>query len=294
MGVNENYYENKRHGNPEFPICLYESVYSGFKNCYLHWHKEFEIMHIVKGEADVYIDGHIFNVHPGDIVFISKNELHQIRQVMGADFLTINAIVFDLSLLSGEDQDIVDNTVFKPLRDGHTIIFEVVRPGDPGYDQIHERIVMMTTNLKTKTKLFEVLIKSDMYALFFNLLRFGYIKDNDILVPQTNQLRIIKKAAAHLSEHLHERITVKKLALQFGYSEFHFSRLFKQHTGNTINDFINEMSINRSKALLTRSDLSLDEIAQEVGYSNSGYFIQVFKRHNSGLTPNKYRQITKK
>ncbi|HOJ44902.1 MAG TPA: AraC family transcriptional regulator [Bacilli bacterium] len=294
MGVDANYYENKKHGEPEFPIRLYESVYSGFKNCYLHWHKEFELMHVIKGEADVYIDGHIFNVHPGDIVFVSRNELHQIRQVMGADFLTINAIVFDLSLLSGHENDLVEKAVFKPLREGQTIIFEILHPGDPGYDFIIERIITIEDNLKTKPKMFEMLIKSEMYALFFNLARFGYLQESHVFVPQTNQLRMIKKAAAFLSEHLSERITIKQLAEKFGYSEFHFSRLFKKHTGNTINDFINEMSINRSKALLTRSDLSLDEIAQEVGFSNAGYFIQVFKRHNSGLTPNKYRILSQK
>ncbi|MFA5235969.1 MAG: AraC family transcriptional regulator [Bacilli bacterium] len=295
MGVNENFYENKQHGEPDFPIRLYESVYSGFKDCYLHWHKEFEIMHVLKGQADIYIDGVIERAHPGDILFVPKNALHHIKQIMGKDVLAIDAIVFDLDLLGGTERDFVERSLITPIAEAKMAVTQIVHPEDPGYSILIGRIKEIRDMMKEKPSWFQVMVKSELYALVFHLIKFGYlVSREESYIPNTKQLSMIKKAAAYLSEHLEERLTIKKLAEKFGYTEYHFSRLFKKHTGNTINGFINDLSMNRAKHLLTRTGLSLDEIAQEVGYNGASYFIQAFKRFNSGLTPNKYRALMTK
>lgn len=289
MGVYENFYENKRHGEPDFPIRLYESFYDGFKDCYLHWHKEFEIMHIIKGCADIYIDGQIERAHPDDLILINKNCLHHIKQLESNDVLRINATVFDMSILRGLDNDYVQESFIGPLLDNQLKIVNAVRPDDAGYNHLVASVIEIENILKTKPLGYQILVKSELFRFVYNLMKYGFLDREESPVKDSIQLSMIKQAAAYISEHLEDKLTIKKLAELFGYSEFHFARLFKKHTGNSINTFISNISMNKAKHLLTYTELSLEDIAQKIGYSSASYFIQIFKQQNSGLTPKKYR-----
>lgn len=73
-----------------------------------------------------------------------------------------------------------------------------------------------------------------------------------------------------------------------GISGSYLSRLFKKRTGQNFIDHLLETRISHAKFLLETSSLSIAEISQKSGFSESTYFTQVFKK-NVGLTPSQYR-----
>lgn len=79
------------------------------------------------------------------------------------------------------------------------------------------------------------------------------------------------------------------LADMIGISTAHMCRIYKQYTGNTINDIIAEKRMDQARRLLTDTNMSVGEIAEKVGYINPSYFYRVFKKAN-GVTPNEYRK----
>jgi two-component system response regulator YesN len=85
-------------------------------------------------------------------------------------------------------------------------------------------------------------------------------------------------------------ISLNSVAEELNLNPAYISRLFKQITGQPFVDVLKKARIERSKELLVQSDLKINEISKQVGYSNSYYFIKVFK-DMMGLTPGEYKKM---
>lgn len=102
---------------------------------------------------------------------------------------------------------------------------------------------------------------------------------------------LISAAKAAVHENLSE-ITPEKMAesVCMGYSKFR--KVFKEYTGFSPLQYIQEVRISIAKELLTNTSKSIKEISFELGYENKDYFFTVFKKV-SGLTPVAYRKYTR-
>jgi len=110
-----------------------------------------------------------------------------------------------------------------------------------------------------------------------------YIQSNIRSIPS-----VVMDAISFIQLHLHEDLTVKKLAARANLNEDYFSRLFKQFTGLRPIKHIHDKRAERAQYLITTTDLSYQQIAIETGFENLPYFSKVFKSM-TGMTPGKYR-----
>ena len=78
------------------------------------------------------------------------------------------------------------------------------------------------------------------------------------------------------------------MAEAFGMSAPNLSTAFKKATGTTILDYATRLKITKAKELLTGSNMTLQDIALEVGYYNPTSFIRRFKQL-TGMTPGEYK-----
>jgi len=74
-----------------------------------------------------------------------------------------------------------------------------------------------------------------------------------------------------------------------GLNPAYFSTLFKKETGINFSNYLLNLRIENAKLLLKNSNLSLINIAVEIGFDNQSYFSNVFKKV-TGMTPKQYRQ----
>ncbi len=105
--------------------------------------------------------------------------------------------------------------------------------------------------------------------------------------PQYSQQ--IRSCAAYIEAHLDEELTLEELAKEVGYSEYHLSRKFKEETGRNIRDYIKNARIERAKLLLSATDLSIREIAEQLCFCAPSHFARVF-REVTGQLPQQYRK----
>lgn len=99
---------------------------------------------------------------------------------------------------------------------------------------------------------------------------------------------IIRDILAYLFANYTQNIHIQQLAEKNHISPEHLSRQFKKEVGNTITAFIAELRTQKAGELLKSTKLSISEIAMYVGYSDSNYFVKVFKKRY-GMTPSAYR-----
>lgn len=84
-------------------------------------------------------------------------------------------------------------------------------------------------------------------------------------------------------------LTIEQIAEQAGLSTSRFSVLFRQETGQTVNDYLTEIRISQAIYLLENSSLKIYEIADRVGYKSSQYFGQIFCQ-KTGYKPLHFRK----
>ena len=101
-----------------------------------------------------------------------------------------------------------------------------------------------------------------------------------------------KQVEDYLTAHYSERITLEGLAAQFGCSRSTLINAFAATHSVTVFGYLQELRLERARALLQETTLPVGEVARLCGFSDGGYFTKVFRRA-MGKCPLDYRNKTK-
>ncbi len=101
---------------------------------------------------------------------------------------------------------------------------------------------------------------------------------------------IIEKAKQYINEQYDQDIKASEVAGRLKISPGYFSFIFKQSTGKSFKEYMNELRIDHAKHLLATTHDKVFEIAEQVGYKEYKYFVSVFKSY-TGITPKEYRAL---
>lgn len=101
--------------------------------------------------------------------------------------------------------------------------------------------------------------------------------------------RMIDNVISEIREHYMEDISLTSLSAKYNISMGHLSKMIKESLSVNFSDYIASLRIQRAKELLRDDRLSIQEIAEIVGYNDYFYFTKVFKRVE-GISPSKYRK----
>ena len=93
----------------------------------------------------------------------------------------------------------------------------------------------------------------------------------------------------YIEQHLEEKLALSELADMSCMSIPSFCKKFKEQTGKTVTQYLNDKRIESAKVLLREQKYSLEEIAEMTGFSNSNYLLRVFKK-TTGCTIGEYRR----
>ncbi|MCM3626727.1 AraC family transcriptional regulator [Paenibacillus glycanilyticus] len=128
-------------------------------------------------------------------------------------------------------------------------------------------------------------------ALLYEMLAELALNAGDTLgAPSHGQRSELIEAAEWIRTHSEQPLTLEQMANQAGCSISHFSRQFHSLIGKTPIEFLTECRIVHAKALLVSTELSVKNVADQVGFASSAYFIQRFRRSEK-ITPEQFRQL---
>jgi len=121
---------------------------------------------------------------------------------------------------------------------------------------------------------------------FFDILS----RKSSVVSTSSKDLMIIHKGILYMEENLCPKKTISEIAEMCGVSVGHFERLFKIYAGVSPTEYINANKILYIKKLLQDRTLSLSEIAEKMGYCDSGYLCRFFLK-KTGMTTKEYRNL---
>lgn len=99
----------------------------------------------------------------------------------------------------------------------------------------------------------------------------------------------LQRVAAYMAKNTHANLTLEQFSAQAGMGKYHFCHMFKKYYGISPMQYYTSRKMEQACTLLSENALSVDEIAERLGYLDTGYFRKAFKNY-FGITPSAYRK----
>jgi len=277
------------HGDDRFPLSIYPVDYTGDHVEILpcHWHDEFEIVYVVRGQGRFWIDGRAVQAGAGSALFVHSRELHSGESV-GDEGCAYYAIVFRGVFLASAVMDACQSDYINPLLSKMCVLPIMIQVEDPEMAPLMALIEGVVARFFERTVGFELEIKGALLTLIGALVRLNTLRRPAPLPGEIGRQEDIQTVLSYLEEHYAEEIHIEQVAELVHMSRFHFCRLFKAYTGLSMVEFLNRYRVHRACELLEKVDTVM-EAAIQSGYGNMSYFTLTFKRY-IGMTPSEFKR----
>ena len=251
-----------------------------------HFHNEYEIYYLLEGERYYFIDNQTYYVKKGSLVFVDRNQIHKTG---GAKTFYHDRILIQFSedeiepgfgLLSNID-----------IASYFSKYFGVLELNEIGQKYVEGLIFGIIEEMEKKHTSYEFLIKSKLAELLIFAIRCkkGENPTFQVETVKTEKHKKIHEIAEYIAENYNKKISLEDLSKHFFVSKSYLSRIYKEVTGFTVNEYINIVRIKKAQLLLEDANYNITEIAEMVGYDSITYFEKVFKMYIK-KPPMKYRR----
>jgi AraC-like DNA-binding protein len=101
---------------------------------------------------------------------------------------------------------------------------------------------------------------------------------------------LVRVVQTLLVTRFHEHLTIERIADAVHYSPYHLCRVFRQHTGMTIHQYLNQVRLRTALEMIADGGADLTEVALDLCYSSHSHFTQAFRRA-FGVPPSRMKAI---
>ena len=252
--------------------------------------KEMKLIQISSGNAYVQIGAEAFEAGEGDIFYIPPRLVHRV-DALGKEDITVRVIVFNVAILT-ENMDRFDKDVFSLFNVQSQNNAEKFSPGNIIYDKLNKCIAESYYESASRDVCYRLPIKAGIYMCMTEILRYyGFGKGENARVAFHNLLRL-KPTLDHIENNYMKKIYVADLAELMFVSEDYFAKMFKECIGKTPIEYINGIRINQALRFLVRTETSISDISNAVGFGDSNYMSKIFKQKLL-MSPIAYRKAVR-
>lgn len=268
------------HGIPE-KYHVYPSIDSIYPP---HWHGAIELVYAIENGIGIGINGAEVILEAGDIGVINGDDIHWFLQQPKP--LKRWIIQIETSYFFSY-ADYMANKIFtEPL---------IRKRGGEKAEDWHGTLETFIANLIDESQKrppgYTLAMEGEINRIMVWLMRHMPCKEleSDRESKRGAGRKRLTKVLRFLEENYGEPIRLGDAAKVSHYSDYHFSRYFKEATGLTFNRYLNRLRISKASVLLAHSDRDITDISFETGFGSVKSFNRVFKEIN-GCSPSLFRK----
>ena len=285
----ETYEEKRVHGDESFPYITYPcTIPLDFPAVPTHWHNEYEIIYIKKGQGRISLDLEYYDVSAGDIVLIIPGQLHSIEQ-KDDKTMEYENIIFGSDILMSKHNDFCYTYFFNSLEKRTIQLPAIFNSSTCDYYEAMARCIDNADEIcKTFPYGYQLAIKSCLFQLFFEI--FSHAPKDNQPSKTKKSLDKVKRIVKYVENNYAHAITIEEMANLCEFSQSHFMKFFKNNMDISFIEYLNNYRLTMASRLLISSTSSIIAIAMESGFDNLSYFNRLFKK-KFGMTPSNFREI---
>ena len=246
------------------------------------FHEAIEIKLFYEGRSMIMIDSDIIVAEVGDITIANPNEIH--TNIVNDSYKgKYYSLIIDLDFFADtgvSDMDLKHLLLAKHHKFNHHI------KNNSRLNRIILRIHEEVTESKEYYRMIVANLLAEMFAL---LLREELADTHGENHENMHKGDIISPALQKIFNDYSQNITIDDLAELCNISKYHFCRVFKQHMGMTVTQYIINYRISLADSMLKDENQSIKNIAETCGFGDVSYFYQCYKRVK-GTSPGKARK----
>lgn len=244
-----------------------------------HVHDCYEIYLLLTGRRRYFIEHSIYDVAPGNMVIVGKNELHKTTAI-GKGRYERYVLYFRESRISSL-LDSVQKEAFDAFMQSGCFRLppDVSREVETKFQQLAAEQEKNDCFVNTAE---ETILQQILILLF----RYGQRKE----VAFGSVEKKIQEVVQYISHHYGSEITLRSAAALAYMEPTYFSKQFKKTVGFGFNQYLIQVRMKEAKRLLITTELSIGEIAEKCGYSAGNYFGDTFKLL-TGISPSVFRKM---
>lgn len=253
-----------------------------------HRHNYVEIIYMCQGTTT-----HIINekdtitLQTGELLFLNQNVTQEILPA-SRDDIAVNFIVlpefFNRAFTMLDDENVLREFLITTLQQKKSPVsylhFQVkdVLPVQNLMENLIWSVVTKESNARSTRQI-------TMGLLFLNLLNYtDRMNQNN---PDLYHQNIAVAAMRYIEDH-YPTATLEEFSSTVSLPAYQVSRLVSRHTGHSFKDLLQKQRLNQAAYLLIHTKMPMETIIASIGYNNSSYFYNLFKKEY-GMTPKEYR-----
>ncbi|MDG0808362.1 AraC family transcriptional regulator [Cohnella rhizosphaerae] len=276
-----------------YPVNLFRNICPpgalGRSALYLHWHDHFEWIYTVSGRAIFHIDSQPYETTPGDLLLVPSGGLH-VGYALTEEPFEYWSLVFNRSLLQGLPVDPLHDRYLSAYAEGSQRLPVKFAADEADYEPIRRGFLEIGEEFAGKRRAYELVVKAKLYQLFALTARLCMPERDGEQADRTGRrMDRFKSLILHIEAHYADKLTIEDAARLVSLNPYHFCKVFKNATGRTFVEFVNQHRMNVADRLLREGELTVTEIAERVGVDNPNYFTKLFKQIK-GLTPSEAKK----
>lgn len=254
-----------------------------------HFHDTYELYFLLEGERYYFIEKETYHVKKGDVVLVNRQQVHKTSQ---AGSQRHDRILLQLNGRSLEPW--LKNMGLSSLEKTFEDYYGVVRLSLDEWEEMKKLLLGIREELSRRRERYEVMVRLKLSQLLIIVYRNRKKAVLGEVLPtvQTPKHGKVHEVAEYLTLHCETGESLNQLAERFFVSKSYLSRIFREVTGFSVNEYRNLARIRKARELLANSGYSITEISEILGFESVTYFERVFKKHGAG-TPFKYRKEAK-
>lgn len=267
----------------------------------LHSHDFIEISYVISGRGNHVLGDDSYTVSAGDLFVISGDVTHGFFPLDdAAEPPVVYNIVFTSKFL---DENAIDSAEFKELSNSRLLQASVPADIDAlsakpyfsflgvQYDEIGSIFEKMHKEYRFCKKGYCDILRANLVELIVKIMRFMLepTERNDSFANVSEKHRkLIEYAMNYIRQNFSSDISLDDIALSAGVSKSHFSRIFRDATGDTYINYLLSVRIHEACRLLRTSEYNITNVALMSGFKDIKHFYDIFRR-TMNCTPKEYR-----
>lgn len=259
----------------------------------LHRHDFIEIVYIVSGKCTHIENNSSIAAKKGDLFIINYGVPHSNVALDSEEPFIAYDCAFSMNFLDEylrPDDDFLNikssflmSGMFSDDESGVSMPLNVIGSHFFEFEQILKK---MLEEYQNERKGYSDLLRAYLTELLIKIFRQMDALSSDS--RKNKQEYYINLAIQYIENHYHKKLTLSDIAYRSFLSKGYFSQLFKETTGLSFSNYVQQVRIKKSCELLENTDKSIMDISDETGFSDIKFFYTIFKRVLK-MTPKEYR-----